>query len=97
LTAYGPLNRPQIVKGNVLEAWEEWLESLLIFGLSRRSQGGDRSPVKPPLHRDDLDPLAVPLLLGVLPGQLNGRLVGLGAAITKEDPIGKGVLTQELG
>ena len=71
----------QVVVGDVGEAGHHRLEARVILGLGRRRERGVGPAVEAALHRDDLEPArGVP----VGPGELDGRLVGLGAAVAEE-------------
>jgi len=45
-------------------------------------------------HGDNAIPVGLPLLFKVPPGQLDGRLIGFGPAITEKNPIGEAVSDQ---
>ena len=71
----------EVVVGDVGEAGDHRLEARVILGLGRRGQGGVGPAVEAALHRDDLEPARG---VAVGPGQLDRRLVGLGAAVAEE-------------
>ena len=72
---------PQIVIGNIDEARHHRLEAGVVLGLGGGGQRGEGPAVEAAFHRDDLVPA---LLVAVGPGQLDGGLVGLGAAVAEE-------------
>ena len=82
LVVDGRGRRGKVVVGNVDEPGHHRLEAGVVLGLGRGGQGGEGAAVKAPFHRHDLvSPLR---LAAVGAGQLDGGLVGLGAAVAEE-------------
>ena len=74
-------DRGEVVIRHVSEAGNHRLETDMVLGLGRGRERGVGSTVKAPFHRDDLES---PLLVPEGPGELDGGLVGLGAAVAEE-------------
>src|SRR5262249_21251515 len=71
----------EVAKGGVTKASQHRLHATVIFRLTRGAEGAHRAAVKAVEGSNDL----VALMLGTIEaGQLDGRLVGLGAAVTEE-------------
>ncbi len=73
--------RGEVVVGHVDEAGHHGLEAGMILGLGGGGERGEGAAVKAPFHRHDFEP---PGLAAVGAGQLDGGLVGLGAAVAEE-------------
>ncbi len=81
LVVEGPGDGSEIVVRHVLEPGNHRLETHMVLGLGRRRQCGISPAVEAPFHCDDLEPA---LRMAICPGQLDRRLVGLGAAVAEE-------------
>ena len=75
-----PRHGLQVAKGGVDEAGHQRPEPLVVLRLGRGRGGAQRPAVEAALERDDL----VALLGRVQPGELDRRLVGLGARVAEE-------------
>ena len=60
----GALDRAEVVVGHVLEAARQGLEAVMVLLLGGGGDGGERAPVEAAAHRDDVAPVARPVLLG---------------------------------
>ena len=72
----------QIVEGDVAEAGRHRLETLLDLGLAGGRDAGQRAAMKGILRRQNLE---AALLVAEFAGQLEQALVGLAAAVAKEN------------
>ncbi len=75
--------RVEVVPGDVAEALGQGLERLVLGGLARGVQGGERAPVEAAVGGHDH--VAPRRRAAPLAGELDGALVGLGAAVAEED------------
>ena len=66
----------KVVVREVIEAIDNWLESPVIFGLSRRSDGRQGPSVKACCSRQDHGALNASPEMAVLTGQLDGSFIG---------------------
>src|SRR5262245_50711327 len=73
----------EVAEGNLREACDLRLEQTVPARLPGRRHGGERASVEGVLHRDDLEGAAA-LARAPLAGELDGALVGLGAAVAEE-------------
>jgi hypothetical protein len=84
----------RIVVREVAEPLHQRLKSLVIAGLAG---GGDRRqcpPVKAGLSRENQGPGNSPCLMAMLPGQLDGGLIGFGTRVAEEHAIRTTALRQ---
>ena len=90
-------NSAGIVEGHEIKAVQQRIESVLDLFLAGGGQGGHGPAVEGLFHADD--PVALPLapVLEMLARQLDGRLVGFGAAVAEKDPVGEAMGDQPLG
>jgi len=86
----------QVVEGRVFESLRQRGKARLEFLLPRRGDRRQRSPVEGIPHGDQLIPAAEPFM-AVFPRQLDGRLVGLRAAVAEKNLVREGVLDQHAG
>src|SRR5262249_58588141 len=87
-------NGIEIAEWNMTKACQHRLDALVVLGLRRCAQSSHGSTMKTIEHRDDLVAF---FGLPMEPGQLNGRLVGLRAAVAeKASPFETASFTQRL-
>ena len=96
LVGDGGAQRFEVVEGDVGEAGRHGVEGLLVVPVARGGDGGQGAPVEGVPGGDDLEG-AVAMQLAPLAGELDGALVGLGAAVGEEDPVEDGVVDQQPG
>ena len=65
--------------------------------LTARRDGEQRPPVESVLKGDDATFLAAKAIVGIFTRQLERCLIGLGAGITEEDPVGEGSIDKHFG
>src|SRR2546429_8025192 len=70
----GALEGLQVVVGDVLEAGGKRLEAVVVLLLGGCRHGGQGPAVEAAVHADDVAAVASAVLLGPLPGELDGRL-----------------------
>lgn len=88
-----------VVVRNVLESWNHLTavrESCVVLGLAGGRQSRQGTAVKGLDGRND-DGTVDAAVVGVLPSELDGTLVGLGAAVAEEDLVGAGVVGEPGG
>ena len=88
-----PFDRRRVAELGVHEALGQRLEALVELGLAGGGDRGQGAAVEGAQQRDHL----VAARAAVDAGQLDGRLVGLGAGIAQEHPVGEAVGHEQLG
>ncbi len=86
--------RFQVVVGNVGDTLELGPEAIGILRLAADVDGEQGAPVEAVAGGDDLVLLRAVDIVGVAASQLEGRLVGLGAGVGEEHPLGEGGVHQ---
>src|SRR5712692_4968851 len=89
-------HRVQVAQRHFRETGRLRLEQRIPARLPGGGHGRQGPPVEPVLHGDDLEG-AAPMPGAPLPGQLDGALIGLRAAVAQEDLVEPGALGQERG
>ncbi len=87
----------EVIEVDVLEAPGQRLEAVVVLLLRRGRDRRQGPAVKATPHADDVAAIARSVLLGPLTGELDRRLVGLGARVREEHAVGEGMLAEELG
>src|SRR5262245_43089876 len=91
------LHRAQVVVGHVLEAGHQGLKAVLVLLLAGRRQGREGAPVERVAGGHELDAVRRDPLACILAGDLERRLVGLGAGVREEHAVGERMLDEQLG
>ncbi len=83
------LDGVEVVERAVAEAGRQRLEALVVLGLGGGRHGGQGASVERTLEADDLPFVGRMTQARVLAHQLDRRLIGLGARVAEEHPVGE--------